>query len=120
VLLYAKQVAEYLLVNTIIVFKYSVQMVNSCSSMVHMDQKNGQLQYPSGLALNDCVQYLFVFYWSNTQIRLFNPMNDAFVKSYGSNGSDDRQFKYPIGICISPFGQMIVSEMGNKIVQIFE
>jgi len=82
--------------------------------------KNGQLQYPSGLALNDCVQYLFVFYWSNTQIRLFNAMNDAFVKSYGSNGLDDRQFKYPIGICISPFGQIIVSEMGNKTVQVFE
>ncbi len=37
-------------------------------------------------------------------------MNGQFVKSYGSKGSDDAQFSYPSGICISASGQIIVSE----------
>ncbi len=38
-LLCVKQVTEYLLVMTTIVFKYSVEMVNSCSNLVQKDQK---------------------------------------------------------------------------------
>ena len=49
-------------------------------------------------------------------------MNGEFVKSYGSNGSNDGQFDYLAGICISPSGQIIVSEAEycNNSVQIFE
>jgi DNA-binding beta-propeller fold protein YncE len=47
-------------------------------------------------------------------------MNGKFVKSYGSNGSNDGQFDRPVGICISPFGQIIVSEIENNRVQIFQ
>jgi tripartite motif-containing protein 71 len=63
---------------------------------------------------------LFVCDGENYRIQLFNAMNGAFVKSYGSYGSDDGQFKYPSGICISPFGKIIVSESDNNRVQIFE
>jgi hypothetical protein len=54
------------------------------------------------------------------RIQLFNAMNGKFIKGYGSNGSNDGQFNYPYGICISPSGQIIVSEDGNNRVQIFE
>jgi DNA-binding beta-propeller fold protein YncE len=81
---------------------------------------NGQFQYPRGLALSNCGQYLFVCDCDNHRIQLFNAMNGQFVKSYGSKGSDDGQFNYPAGICISPSGKIIVSEVGNSRVQIFE
>jgi hypothetical protein len=53
-------------------------------------------------------------------------MNGDFIRSYGSFGSNDGQFNYPTGICISPPGQTIVSEANSDIydqqhrVQIFE
>jgi DNA-binding beta-propeller fold protein YncE len=46
-------------------------------------------------------------------------MNGAFVKTYGSNGTDNGQFCNPSGICISPSGQIIIAQWNNRI-QIFE
>jgi DNA-binding beta-propeller fold protein YncE len=75
------------------------------------ESENGQFEFPpDGLALSNCGQYLFVCDSDNYCIQLFNAMNVAFLKSYGSKGSDDGQFDSPTGICISPSGQIIVSE----------
>jgi DNA-binding beta-propeller fold protein YncE len=63
---------------------------------------------------------LFVCDDNNNRIQLFNAMNGEFVKSYGSKGSNDGQFNGLSGICISPSGQIIVSEIDNNRVQIFE
>jgi DNA-binding beta-propeller fold protein YncE len=63
---------------------------------------------------------LFVCDWAAPRIQLFKAMNGAFVKSYGSKGSDDGQFYCPIGICVSPSGKIIISEYNNNRVQIFE
>jgi hypothetical protein len=82
--------------------------------------EKGQFQSPRGLAFSNCLQYLFFCDCNNDRIQLFNAMNGLFIKSYGSNNSGDSQFNDLYGICISPSGQIIVSEFGNRGVQIFE
>ena len=100
--------------------------INKLSGCFHGSRGsgNGQFQYPYGLGLSNCGQYLFVCDYNNHRIQLFNAMNGEFVKSYGSKSSNDAQFDRPFGICISPSGKIIVSESGysndQHRVQIFE
>jgi DNA-binding beta-propeller fold protein YncE len=85
---------------------------------------NGQFNYPRGLALSNCDEYLLVCDYDNHRVQVFKAKDGTFVKCYGTCGSGDGQFYHPIGICVSPSGNIIVSECGWDIhqyrVQIFE
>ncbi len=81
--------------------------------------KRVDLKKKIGIGVSNCGWYLFVCDCNNYLIQLFNARNGALVKSYGSKASDDRQYIYLTGICISPSSQIIVSEYDNR-VQIFE
>jgi tripartite motif-containing protein 71 len=84
------------------------------------NSENEQSNHLFMVSLTNCGQYLLVCDSCNCAIQVFNAMNGAFMKSYGSKGSGDGQFECPSGICISPSGQIIVSESGNHRIQIFE
>jgi hypothetical protein len=57
--------------------------------------------------VNTC---LFVCDRDYHRIQLLYAANGEFVNIYGSCGYGDDQFKYPIGVCILPPGQIIVNE----------
>jgi 6-phosphogluconolactonase (cycloisomerase 2 family) len=75
-----------------------------------------------------CKNYLFVCDKGNQRIQVFNAMNGAFMRYHGTKGSLDGEFKSPRAVCVSPSGQMIVSEaewllfaIGNQHrIQIFK
>lgn len=102
---------------------------------------NGQFTCPRGLALSNCEKYLLVCDSWNHRIQVFNTINCGFIKTYGSDCSSDAEsnmednnntvdenneemFTFPVGICVSPSGQIIISEaeflIENTRVLLFE
>jgi DNA-binding beta-propeller fold protein YncE len=76
---------------------------------------NGQFIYPNGIVLDISGQYLFVCDEYNHRIQVFSQNNGTFIKSYGLG---NLSFNKPCGICLSPSGQIIISEAGEHRIQI--
>lgn len=78
------------------------------------------LEQPRGLTLTNCHQYLLVCDWGYHRIHVLNALNGQFIKSYDSKGTKEGQLEYTEGICVSPSGQVLVTEWKSNRVQIFE
>lgn len=46
-------------------------------------------------------------------------MNGRVLSSFGSEGSDEGQFKFPRGVAVDEQGYIVVADSGNNRIQIF-
>ena len=80
--------------------------------------KNGQFNYPAGLAFNNN-KLLYVVDCNNFRIQVFQ-QDDTFAFSFGIKGSNPGKFCYPARIAIDPNNiNVIVTDYGANCVHVF-
>lgn len=91
---------------------------------------NGQFDRAGGIAV-DSSGYVYVTDFGNHRVQKFQLTNACppgttqvgvgvcFVTKWGSQGSENGQFLYPIGIDIDSMGRVYVADAGNSRVQVF-
>jgi tripartite motif-containing protein 71 len=82
----------------------------------------GQLLSPRGVATRTVSEeeiYVLVANTNNSCISIFR-LDGSFVKSFGSCGKDDGQFKCPYDLTVLPSGEIAVVDTDNHRVQIFD
>lgn len=75
------------------------------------------LYLSSGVAVDD-QGYIFVADSGNNRIQIFNP-DGSFLKTFGSWGSGDSEFKGLEGVAIMSNGNILVCDRENHRVQVF-
>lgn len=80
--------------------------------------KFGNFSNPWGLAYSTQKQELFIADSGNNSIKVFDT-NGNFIRSLGSFGTGDGQFKSPRGLAISASGLLFVADSGNSRIQVF-
>lgn len=75
------------------------------------------LNSSSGVAVDD-QGYIFVADSGNNRIQIFNP-DGSFLKTFGSWGSGDSEFKGLEGVAIMSNGNILVCDRENHRVQVF-
>ncbi|MEA2236351.1 MAG: hypothetical protein QOC81_1075 [Thermoanaerobaculia bacterium] len=80
----------------------------------------GGLTDPTGMAV-DPDGRIYVLDSNTCELRRFDPCTAQFetVDCIGGEGSEPRRFQAPHGIAISPAGDLIVADTGNRRLQIF-
>ena len=67
------------------------------------------------LGLND---QIVILDWNRHQVVILNKEGE-FVRSFGSKGSKDGQFKKPYGVVVDDIGHIIVTDTHNHRIQVF-
>jgi tripartite motif-containing protein 71 len=78
------------------------------------------LNCPSGIVFSKCGKYLLVCDTCNRKVKALNVQDGSIHKEYGEFGIGYGELSRPYGICVSPSGEVIVTDIGNHSVQIFE
>ena len=73
---------------------------------------------PRGITISPTTGRIFVVDHNNHRIQVLNP-DLTFSYSFGSNGSAEGQFSYPVFIAIDNQRLVYVSEWGNHRIQVF-
>ena len=79
--------------------------------------KNGQFNYPRGLAFNNN-KLLYVIDNDNYRVQVFQH-DDTFAFSFGNRGSNPGQFHYPVRIAIDPNNNVLVTDRSANCINIF-
>ena len=58
--------------------------------------------------------------YSVHSISVYNEDCTTLLLQFGSRGSDDAQFNCPYYICVNSKGHLIVSDLGNKQIKVFQ
>ena len=84
-------------------------------------QGSGELQFrfPWALAYNDTNNRVYVCDTNNNRITILNH-DLTFHGSFGSKGSDAGQFNKPEGISVDSKGNVLVADMRNNRIQVFD
>ena len=77
-----------------------------------------QFKDPNGICVDPLTKNILVCDSHNHRIQILDP-NGKWIKSFGSRGSGQNQFRYPYGIC-STDDRVLVSDHGNKRIQVFD
>ena len=62
---------------------------------------------------------MFMLLIYNNRIQKFDS-NGAFITKWGSYGSEDGQFHYPIGVAVDSSGNVYVADSYNNRIQKFD
>ena len=82
------------------------------------DNKNGQFNYPRGLAFNNN-KLLYVVDGQNYRVQVFQ-QDDTFAFSFGNKGNNPGQFQYPARIAIDPNNNnVLVTDYDANCVHVF-
>jgi DNA-binding beta-propeller fold protein YncE len=76
-----------------------------------------KLNMPSDVAVSKDGK-IYVVDGVNHKVRAFN-QNGKLISSFGSRGSGDGEFRFPLGIDIDSSGRLYIADSGNQRVQIF-
>ena len=79
--------------------------------------KNGQFNYPMGLAFNS-IKLLYVIDGDNCRVQVFK-QDDKFAFSFGNRGSNLGQFQYPVRIAIDHNNNVLVTDYHADSIVIF-
>jgi hypothetical protein len=80
---------------------------------------NGQFSFDPGGVATDGGGNVYVADPGNNRIQKFDA-NGTFLATWGSAGSDNRQFSSPSGIATDESGNVYVADMGNLRIQKFD
>ena len=96
--------------------KYSLQ--GELLSVIGCDgNKNGQFNYPRGLAFNNN-KLLYVVDGDNYRVQVFQ-QDDKFSFSFGNRGSNPGQFQFPVRIAIDYNNNVLVTDFNANCIVIF-
>jgi len=106
---------------------HRVQLVSPSRSFLlsigsYGDQE-GQLGYPSDLAVDPSNGRLLVADSFNHRIQVFDLEKGEPLFSFGSNNCASSlcgEFSWPNGICVDQEGNILVSDSGNQRIQVFD
>ena len=79
--------------------------------------KNGQFNYPMGLAFNNN-KLLYVVDWYNHRVQVFQE-DDTFAFAFGSEGNSPGQFQRPVRIAIDPNNNILVTDYDANCIHLF-
>ena len=79
--------------------------------------KNGQFNFPRGLAFNNNKLLYVVDHW-NYRVQVFQ-QDDTFAFSFGKRGSNPGQFQDPDKIAIDPNNNVLVTDYDANCIKIF-
>ena len=79
--------------------------------------KNGQLDYPRGVAFNND-NLLYVVDGNNYRIQVFQ-QDDKFAFSFGNRGNNPGQFQFPVRIAIDHNNNVLVTDYDSNCIVIF-
>jgi uncharacterized protein (TIGR03663 family) len=80
-------------------------------------QNPGKFYGPRGLVVYE--NELYVTDTGNERVEVFG-LDGAFHRAWGGTGSAPNQFIEPVGIAVSPAGQVFVADSGNARISIFD
>lgn len=78
----------------------------------------GDLFTPSGVAVDERSGRIVVSDTANHEIVLFT-LDGLFIGNFGNFGSGSREFNNPIAVAVDSAGRIIVADIGNSRVQVF-
>ncbi len=97
---------------------YSADIQNS-SFLYHLEtQSTSSLNLPSDVTV-DKNGRIYVVDGGNHRIAVFNP-DGSFITTFGTKGSLDGQFLFPLGISSDLNGRIYVADSGNFRIQVFD
>ena len=79
--------------------------------------KNGQFDFPRGLAFNNN-KLLYVVDGDNYRVQVFQEDN-TFAFSFGKRGNNPGQFQYPVRIAIDPNNNVLVADYDANCIHLF-
>ena len=80
-------------------------------------KKNGQFNYPIGLAFSNN-KLLYVVDRNNYRVQVFQ-QDDIFAFSFGNKGNNPGEFQYPARIAIDPNNNVLVTDLTANCVHVF-
>jgi len=98
---------------TIVTSAFSIRLVHVAPRFDLTDK----LTMPSDVAVARDGQ-IYVVDGVNHKVRTFNQKGEL-ISSFGSKGSGDGEFSFPLGIDIDSSGRLYIADSGNQRVQIF-
>jgi len=81
-------------------------------------QRQGQFNYPFGVAFDSKHKSIVVTDYNNDRLQLFSQQDGKFLSKFGSEGTKNGQFNYPRGICIQPATNNVIVTDDNRL-QVF-
>ena len=97
--------------------KYSLQGEFLSVIGCHGD-KNGQFNYPMGLAFHNN-KLLYVVDGSNHRVQVFRQEDNTFAFSFGERGNNPGQFQLPLRIAIDPNNNVLVTDLIVDRIHLF-
>lgn len=97
-----------------------IRVLSACGDMlcsISYDMKGEQkLKNPRGLCV--CGPYVYASDYDNHQIVVFTTEGE-YVTSFGQEGTEEGEFKKPVGLCVDNDGFLYVCDLGNSRIQVF-
>ena len=99
-------------------FNSCIVVLSNSGEFLHLIDSSGviKLRCPCGVCVAG--QYVYVADWDKHNISVFTT-EGAYVTSFGHRGSNEGDFKCPLGVCVDKDGFVYVSDFSNHKVQIF-
>ena len=92
---------------------YGIRRIN----VKHLFDLTANLNAPSDVSVSKDHR-IYVVDGVNQKIRIFN-RNGKYLSSFGEKGSENGEFRFPLGIDIDKSGKVYIADSGNHRVQIF-
>ena len=98
--------------------------VKLCKNVAELGENKGYLSFPqqpggpSGIAVSPKFGHIFITDQNNHQIHVFDEQR-KHIRSFGEEGSDDGQLKFPVGIAVGTKGLVYVSNNYNHRIEVF-
>jgi DNA-binding beta-propeller fold protein YncE len=92
---------------------YGIRWIN----VKHLFDVTANLNAPSDVSVSKDHR-IYVVDGANNKIRIFDK-NGKYLSSFGKEGSQNGEFKFPLGIDIDNSGKVYIADSGNHRLQIF-
>lgn len=82
-------------------------------------QRDGELWYPSAVAVDSTGTFAYVADTANSRIQVFSTVDGGFVRKWGTEGNGNDQMSHPTGIALDGADNVYITDAGNRRVMKF-
>ncbi|XP_033117957.1 tripartite motif-containing protein 2-like [Anneissia japonica] len=95
--------------------------ISLCNSDGHVDKSigKGELKDPYGFDVDEEKNIVYVADWQEDCVFMFDMDSDQMIKRIGSRGPSNGQFRSPRDVTVTNKGDLIVVDLGNHRLQLF-